>query len=395
MIKANGYWYATYRCADKRLRYSTKIKVENKTKTAELRLARIDKLILQYVERHKILELPVLEKEIRTFLDSQLSNKKAKATPTFFTDYQQMIEDMRSGVLLKKDGNRYAEGAIEPCENAKRAFQRFEAATGFKFTYQMTHDDYMAYIRWLNEQNYSRNTIAWTITYLAGFFSKMYTAKKHTNEAYKQWSYSGEESDTVYVSVEELTNLLNLDIKGAQERARDVFIFASWVALRAKDLARINEYERVGDTFQILTSKTKKKVVIPIHWMADRIYKKYNGVLPVYTTSEGLSYHLPELCKMAGMTQRRLSVITKGGVKIEEYHNKYDMISAHTARRNFATNMYLAGFPVRAIMKVTGHSTEKSFFKYIRIDNEENAQMMLAHPFLKEPVESSSSPSAE
>lgn len=395
MIKANGYWYATRNCDDGRLRYSTKVLVSDQSKSAGLRLARIDKIIAQYVERCKILERPVIQSELRAHLDAELTNKPAAKKTTFFGDYEQMLEDMRSGKLLKKDGNRFSDGAIRPCENAKKAFQEYEKQSGFKFSYQMTQNDYMVYLKWLNDRNYSKNTIAWAVGYLAGFFSKMHAAGKHTNMLYKDWKYAGEESDTVYLSVKEITALYNLDLKGGQERARDIFVFGCWVALRAKDLKRINEYERRGDVFEILTNKTKEKVIIPIHWMADKIYKKYNGVLPVYSTPEGLNYHLPDICKAAGINERRLVTITRGGIKQAEYYYKYDLVSIHSARRCFATNMYLAGFPVRSIMKITGHRTEISFFKYIRVDKEENAQMMLAHPFLREPSESSSTPSAE
>ena len=32
-------------------------------------------------------------------------------------------------------------------------------------------------------------------------------------------------------------------------------------------------------------------------------------------------------------------------------------------------------------MKITGHQTEKSFLRYIRISQEENANKLLDHPF--------------
>ena len=48
----------------------------------------------------------------------------------------------------------------------------------------------------------------------------------------------------------------------------------------------------------------------------------------------------------------------------------------HTARRSFATNMFLDGMPTINIMKFTGHTTETNFLKYIKITREENAEMM-------------------
>jgi hypothetical protein len=44
---------------------------------------------------------------------------------------------------------------------------------------------------------------------------------------------------------------------------------------------------------------------------------------------------------------------------------------------------YLQGIPAIAIMKITGHRTEKSFLRYIRLTQEENANNLLNHPFFK------------
>lgn len=47
---------------------------------------------------------------------------------------------------------------------------------------------------------------------------------------------------------------------------------------------------------------------------------------------------------------------------------KHQNITSHTARRSYATNLYLKGVPIQAIMAVTGHTTEKTFRMYIKAD---------------------------
>jgi integrase len=74
---------------------------------------------------------------------------------------------------------------------------------------------------------------------------------------------------------------------------------------------------------------------------------------------------------------------TFGKTVVRKRVKKYTLISSHTARRTGATNMYLAGIPTFRIMLLTGHTTEKSFFRYIRIQKEENARMLSEHPFFK------------
>jgi integrase len=57
---------------------------------------------------------------------------------------------------------------------------------------------------------------------------------------------------------------------------------------------------------------------------------------------------------------------------------KYDLITSHTGRRSFCTNMYKRGLPTLMIMSISGHKTEKSFLKYIKVRQEEHAAMMAA-----------------
>ena len=61
-------------------------------------------------------------------------------------------------------------------------------------------------------------------------------------------------------------------------------------------------------------------------------------------------------------------------------------ITFHTARRSFATNAYLAGLPPISIMKITGHKTESSFMKYIKISEKENAIQLKGHEFFNQIV---------
>lgn len=48
----------------------------------------------------------------------------------------------------------------------------------------------------------------------------------------------------------------------------------------------------------------------------------------------------------------------------------------HTARRSFATNMYLKGVPTISIMAITGHTTEANFLKYIKVDKLQHARIV-------------------
>lgn len=85
--------------------------------------------------------------------------------------------------------------------------------------------------------------------------------------------------------------------------------------------------------------------------------------------------------KKIGFSKKLLYERTIGHTRVSKLIPKYQFISSHTARRSVATNMYLSGILTFRIMLITGHKTEKSFFRYIRITREENVKVLARHKF--------------
>ncbi|WP_437371677.1 tyrosine-type recombinase/integrase [Maribacter litoralis] len=94
-----------------------------------------------------------------------------------------------------------------------------------------------------------------------------------------------------------------------------------------------------------------------------------------------MNTYLKEVASLSKLKDKVETTITKGGVVKKESIEKYKLVTTHTARRSFATNLFLADVPTISIMKITGHKTEKSFLSYIRVTQEQNADKLLNHPF--------------
>ena len=139
-----------------------------------------------------------------------------------------------------------------------------------------------------------------------------------------------------------------------------------------------------GNTIRIRTQKTGELVVIPLHWMIRDILDKYEGALPKPVSNQKMNEYLKEIGELAKINTISNTSITKGGLRVDKASKKFELITVHTARRSFATNMFLAEVQTISIMKITGHKTEKSFMKYIRISQEDNAIKLADHPFFKE-----------
>ncbi|MEP7111522.1 MAG: hypothetical protein ABI760_26240 [Ferruginibacter sp.] len=64
--------------------------------------------------------------------------------------------------------------------------------------------------------------------------------------------------------------------------------------------------------------------------------------------------YLKEVAQLVGFT-------SKGPVTETPDKQLWELISSHTARRSFATNYYLQGFPTIDLMKITGHTLSVPF----------------------------------
>lgn len=231
--------------------------------------------------------------------------------------------------------------------------------------------------------------------------------KLHNNHDYKnkRFKVESETADTVYLTTEELdrihqfkptyTNIEPIckDLRASNREkkinalnlAKNKFLIGCYTALRVSDFNRLDEVNINTGFISIKPQKGTRKnenVVIPIHPVIREILNSgFN--LDEKVTEQKINKHIKEVCFLVGITEPVTTARTEGGRLVERTEPKYKLITNHTARRSGATNMFLAGIPAISIMKITGHTTERSFLKYIRITQEENARMLAEHPFFK------------
>jgi integrase len=124
------------------------------------------------------------------------------------------------------------------------------------------------------------------------------------------------------------------------------------------------------------THKTNATVVIPMHPMVKEIFTKYGGSFPKSVDKTHCLKHIRLCAKLANINERTTLSRVKGGKTIINDGAKYEFVMNHTARRSFATNMYLKGVPSISIMAITGHTTEDNFLKYIKVNKDEHARIV-------------------
>ncbi|MDY0281892.1 MAG: tyrosine-type recombinase/integrase [Salinivirgaceae bacterium] len=188
-----------------------------------------------------------------------------------------------------------------------------------------------------------------------------------------------EEVDNIYLSEEELEEIYNLDLSGTKklEEIRDLFIVGCYTGLRFSDLSRIDasHIDIHKGTITIKQKKVHRSVTVPIIEYTPAILKKHKNELPKMHLND-FNREIKEICKQVGLTQDHNIVQKKGKNQITNTFKKYEIVSSHTCRRSFCTNMYLSGFPVEDIMKISGHKSIKAFLTYIKIDSLQAAQRL-------------------
>lgn len=342
----------------------------------------IEALVKSFIAKAATSDNETVSKEsLKNLLDIHFGKKKAKGYDfhSFFEDFIKQCESrlspMKGGLTIDyKTKREYARTYYYIQEYEKKRKIRLEFCDIDKLFF----NDFVTY---LQELNLSTNTI-WHKTVSIKAVMKAANEQELTdNTKYTTFKNISEESQAVALSEKELDLLAKFDFSQSPrlERTRDLFLIGCWTGLRFSDFTRIKRENIKDNMLTIQQQKTNEFVTIPLHPVFISIWEKYNGVLPASISNQKFNDNLKDVCKEAGINERVMKSITKGGKKQTTVYEKWQLVSSHTARRTFATNLYKSGFPSISIMQITGHKTESSFLKYIKVTKEEHAKMLMMH----------------
>lgn len=235
------------------------------------------------------------------------------------------------------------------------------------------------------EQGMSINTIGKQIKTLKTFLNEATERgiNKKLDFKSKRFKVLSEEVDTTYLNEEEIQILLSLDLSDSLrlERVRDLFIVGCRTGLRFSDFSGLAKEDITNNRIRVRTQKTDEVVTIPIHPNVRQIMQKYSEQyevpFPPAVSNQKMNEYLKEICKKAGLNELVPQTTTVAGKRTKTTTPKYELITTHTARRSFATNEYLRGTPTITIRAITGHRSEKAFLKYIKVSNDQHADILM------------------
>lgn len=395
-----------FRFANKRLKYSTGEKIDPKYWNDKKNRASETRKFPQFPEFNarlqniedtafniyrKLLndgEAVTLE-SMKEGLDRELKNISSSSIELVEDYILKFMDDSEKGKRLTKNGKRIAKTTITAYRNCLWRFQEYQKDRGKKFRFEdITLNFYDDWVSWLTNQGYAKNTVAKHIKNLKVFMRNALRQGLHDNRAFEDKAFrkSEEITDKVYLTEEELKLLFDLDLSQNKrlDKVRDLFLVGCYTGLRFSDYNQVTEENFVngGSMLKARALKTNEPVVIPLHWIVKDILAKHQNQLPKIPSNVKMNLYLKELCQLAGIDSNVIVSMTKAGLRVDSKQPKYELVTTHTARRSFITNMIKSGIPWHMVMKIT-HKSEQAFLRYIRTDNEENASLLLDMSFFQ------------
>lgn len=244
---------------------------------------------------------------------------------------------------------------------------------------------YYQFNSFMEEKKYSLNTIGKHIKNLKTLMRYAFTEGYVSNPVFtnSEFKVKKEITTEIYLTDAEIEQMLNKDLSKHPEHSlsRDVFLMGCYTGQRISDYNGLKEEDIIIKDgiryFKILQKKNKRyqrTVFCPITKEMDLIMNtRHDGKPPKEIPEPILNEKIKEVGQLLEWDELIKCQHTKGGKHINEKIEKSELIKSHTARRSFCTNKYKAGMPIFDIMLFSGHTTEKEFYKYIRIKDEERA----------------------
>lgn len=306
---------------------------------------------------------------------------------TFWGFFQNLIDRMESGTRVHVQKNTPL--AVSTIKNMKnlmnhlRHFQEFSHRSiefdtiDMKFYNGFT--DYMTKVKKVNI-----NSIGKLITQIKVVMREAlelgYT--NNTIFTHRKFRSASVETDAVYLADNEVEEIYNLDLSDhiKLERVRDLFIIGCYTGLRFSDLAELSVESVDDDILEVRQIKTGDRVYIPLQPEVKTVMRRYNGSFPGTISNQKFNEYLKDVCKKCELLKKEVSLKTfVAGKRVVITKPKCTFVKSHTARRSFATNEYKKGeLTIAEIRAITGHKTDKSFYKYIRVTPRENAENVAA-----------------
>lgn len=185
--------------------------------------------------------------------------------------------------------------------------------------------------------------------------------------------FKKEKSQHIFLTKFELERLESVELNERDNIIRKMFLIGAYSGARYSDFKDLSVKNIQQGTIRYMCQKTGERIAVPAHKYIIGVLE--NGVPDLIGLSEMsarvvFDRRIKRICQKAGICSETLVSSKKGGLVLSETKEKWQMVSSHTARRSFASNLVLAGASVYSVSKLLGHSNITITEGYILCDLE-------------------------
>ena len=359
-----------------------------------VRLRKITAYIMQYndllvtlIDNYKLNGERITREKLKGAFDKHFKMVEGDSEVVFLTDF---IDDFLKGIdgaINKNTGRAYSDSMKVQYGSVNKVLKEFERELNVRIEVR----DFNAamnerFVMWCKDvMRYSINSVGEFVMLVKVLLKKAKERGIGIADDLGEFIVMKESSVSVALNEGEIDRLVAWDFSGDRrlENARDLMILGLWTGLRVSDVMNLPNIDPESKLIEVEPMKTRNtsgaKVVIPLHYHIRDMIRKRGMPKPISDCV--FNKYIKEICRTVGFNDRVEGSLMNPQTRRKEsgLFEKWQLISSHTCRRSFATNLYLMNFPTLSIMKITGHTTEASFLKYIKVTPKEHAEKLLAH----------------
>lgn len=201
---------------------------------------------------------------------------------------------------------------------------------------------------------------------------------KNRINKYKKLENKLKDEPKEYLTEEEIDKIYQLKLTGRKKIVRDIFIVQCHLGQRISDMSLETAIIR-EDEIELIQKKTSQSVTIPLLTpIVKEILSEYNYSFPhnIVTDRVNLNGTIKEIVKEAGINEICMEKKQIGTQIMVSKKEKWKLITTHTARHSFITNMLLRGHSPELIKKITGHKTDSAFQIYNNITSRDASRQV-------------------
>lgn len=313
-----------------------------------------------------------------TYIKKHLKPKE-KANPVnkvFWNVWKYYLQDRRSHFKAR---------SFDKFKYLKAHLEKFEEATKIPWMLDTVNKDRLEKLQtYFYDNDIGTQTTAKYIGVFKMFLNWTFENKYTSNIDFKTFKPI-QQKDTlkVILTSEEVEKIRQVDLEGKNylKNVRELLILSTLTGLRYSDYSRVakEHFKRDEDNSHILQIRLEKTVdiiEIPLTNEAVGIVQRLieGEIHPI--SNQNMNKYAKELCKLAMVDEPFEVHRFKGKLTFTTTKRKHELITTHTGRRTFATNLLLKGVPAETVMLFTGHKDYKSFAKYVNIPKKAKMDMV-------------------